>query len=556
MFRVDRAAGEIGRHIPVHEPEPTAPGGRSCFMRPSFASLAFVALIASLASCSVPGGEFAASITDAPIDTPMQPPDASVDGDPSTCTPDMPCCTPEGAFRGTDHACGTRTEYQCDGLCSGQPQQRTVEQFCSGTSGACNGAEVEGTFAAIPGTPACGAGQACGTDGTEAPTCTTCPGGCTGTTCAGVQCTEGVCCSEGRFEGTDSECASTVAYECGGDNNCGATPLQRTTRRFCNGASATCEGETRVGSPEPVPGRGACGATQLCQENGTSPPSCSNCQFGCSANSCTAAECESGPCCVGGRFASASVVCEEEDEYRCNGACGGQPQERAVRQFCSGSSNACSGRSEETAWTNSAPACNGLCSQSGDAEATCAACPFGCDSQSETCAAGSLWLFPTHNSTQPNFGGRTAADNLCRGTFDLGGLGVSSCTRSTVHAVLRVDADDTLEAMPSRFNMPAFRVKRASDGAEMAPSWSSLVFLDTQLTQSLTTGALQFWTGQKSRPEDASQAEATCDAWTTIDGTKRGNAGQTNVRNRWLINASKTCNSGPLSLVCVCWLVP
>jgi hypothetical protein len=343
-------------------------------MRPTFASLATAVAIALLAACSVPGEKFVASIADAAVDA------STVDSPPAACEDGSPCCNAVGQFLGAETVCGTRTEYRCEGTCGGLPQQRTIEQHCSGASPSCDGQEVTSEYVAVPGTPTCGAGQFCSVTGDEAPRCTTCPGGCTGDTCAGVQCTAGACCTDGQFEGTDSECSSTIEYRCGGAQSCGAAPQQRTVKKFCTGTAPTCDGEPVISAFTAVPGRGTCAADEICQLNGTSAPTCSECAFGCSGNACEAAECTTGACCVGGRFADTDTMCGSTTEFRCDGTCAGRRQQREVQRFCSGNAATCTGDTVPGAYqTLSTCTADEVCTSNGTGTApTCTDCEFGC----------------------------------------------------------------------------------------------------------------------------------------------------------------------------------
>jgi hypothetical protein len=516
---------------------------RAKLLRLTIACLAVVGAEA----CTVPGEQFVAHVIDAPpidaptIDGPMGP-DA-----PPACTADSPCCDDSGQFRGAETVCATSTEYQCaNGSCGGRPQQRTIARHCNGTSAACEGEVVTGDYEDIPGTPACGAAQFCSTDGTEAPTCVPCPGGCANNTCAGVECTGGACCTpDGQFKDPGTRCATSTEYRCNG-MLCGGQPQQRTNERRCTGTSAVCDAPPVLGTFQNIPGTPACGGEQLCLTNGTAVPVCDTCQFGCENNACEGADCTSGACCDGGRFRDNNFVCSTTTEFQCGGSsrCAGAPQQRMVRRKCSGSSEACNGVVEPGAWNNiSTCAANEVCTPNGASEPSCVDCPFGCSGN--VCQAGTLWVFPSTGSHQGNFGGRAFADEQC--TIAMAGV-ARDCNQ--VRAVLGVSASDSLAGMAARYGIPTDVEVRRPDATDtlVAPHWNALIDRTFALTNPVSTAAIVIWSGE----DGTTTPPRTCNGWTSRADTVHGVTGNTVTGTRWLFRGVSTCNNAA-SFACVCW---
>ncbi len=451
------------------------------------------------------------------------------------------CCTPSGAFAAATTVCSTTTEYRCDGAtCGGTAEQRLVNRYCSGDAAAC-----EGNVDAAEWTTAlqCSAEELCTTDETSPPTCTACENGCTEGACVGAVCTEGACCTPaGQFADASITCESSTTYRCAG-SACGGQPQKRVAERACSGQSAACDGVVTDSGWEDS---ATCDAAQICAPEANGPPSCLDCENGCEGNGCIAAQCDSGTCCdPTGQFKPSTTVCSTSTTYRCSGqACGGQPQERIARRYCSGSSAACDGANEPGTWRNLA-ACgaNDTCEGSGNTRPVCSTCPSGCDAG--TCREARIWIFPTRGQFGGDIGGRVAADNYCaikyRESFEH-----LACNQ--VHALLGISASDRLQSMPVTFGVPTdapvFRAQDGEGGPLVANSWNELTNPNLSLTTAVSDTPLLFWSGQNT--------QYTCDSWTSLSGASYGELGDASARNGWLSRALDTCDK-VFNLICICW---
>lgn len=149
------------------------------------------------------GGGSDATIDSTPIDGAIDAAvDSAIDGPPPVCTTGA-CCSPTGQFEPATKVCNTATEYQCNGAssCGAQPQQRTVQTSCSGTSAICDGAVTRGQFSDLG--ASCTADQVCELQGGGlSPRCTPCNGfGCNPTANACRPAVVYVLGSQGGFRG-------------------------------------------------------------------------------------------------------------------------------------------------------------------------------------------------------------------------------------------------------------------------------------------------------------------------------------------------------------------
>jgi hypothetical protein len=186
------------------------------------------------------------------------------------------------------------------------------------------------------------------------------------------------------------------------------------------------------------------------------------------------------------------------------------------------------------------------------------ACPFGCDTATNMCRDGVLWLFPSAGAFLGNaFGGtdnppdvRATADGKCLTTYTTT-FGARQCNPARVHAVLFVSGADSLALMASKYGVPTtVPVQRADDTVLVANTWTD--FLDTtkQLRAPATTAASQaegfVWTG-------ANQPPSTCQNWMSGLSTDSGARGDTTViDNTWIEHDVLRCDR-PARLLCVCW---
>jgi hypothetical protein len=191
------------------------------------------------------------------------PADAAPDTILSGCAPG-PCCSASG-FEPTTKACGAETtEFQCAGTCGGHPQKRTTQQFCSGTSSACDGAVVTSAFADLP--DVCTASQVCELGlGQGAPQCTACQFGCDNAANACRAGKLGLYLSAGGFVGNmfggtdsppdvretaDGKCRDTAASMAG---LVPCTPAHAHAVLFVSGSDSIAGMSTHYGIPTTVP---------------------------------------------------------------------------------------------------------------------------------------------------------------------------------------------------------------------------------------------------------------------------------------------------------------
>jgi hypothetical protein len=160
----------------------------------------------------------------------------------------------------------------------------------------------------------------------------------------------------------------------------------------------------------------------------------------------------------------------------------------------------------------------------------------------------SLWVFPTQAQFQGSFGGRVGADAKCQAAYQAGAF-PRTCSLGNVHAVLGVDAIDSIPSMSARFGIPeAAPVRRAVDAALVASDWSSFVNPNAVLLNPVSTSSLtdRFWSG------GATVTAHTCSSWTSSASFARGVTGDTTKLSGWLSTAAQSCDFLN-RLVCVCW---
>ena len=189
------------------------------------------------------------------------------------------------------------------------------------------------------------------------------------------------------------------------------------------------------------------------------------------------------------------------------------------------------------------------------------ACQFGCDTGTNMCKTGKLWIFKTTGSTVGNgFGGtdvppnpRGGADGRCLATYNSRFATTRDCKTANVHAVLFVSATDSISLMASKYGIPtSVEVHRADDDVLVANNWNDLTDPTKTLRNPATTAATQaagtVWTGTTS--------SATCRNWTSADTADTGTFGFTNrTEVTWLSEGVNACDS-LFGLLCICWPGP
>lgn len=186
-----------------------------------------------------------------------------------------------------------------------------------------------------------------------------------------------------------------------------------------------------------------------------------------------------------------------------------------------------------------------------------AACPFGCDADTNVCRDGKLWIFKTGGAFIGNaFGGtdvpinvRGGADGRCRATYT-SLYGARHCNNNRVHAVLHVNGTDSLDLMASTYTIPTnVPVHRADDNVLVSDNWNELTDPSKEPHAAATTAATDaqgiVWTG--------TDTVATCSSWTSATSTDMGRLGFTNRREAtWLSHDTLRCDR-LAGLLCVCW---
>jgi hypothetical protein len=186
-----------------------------------------------------------------------------------------------------------------------------------------------------------------------------------------------------------------------------------------------------------------------------------------------------------------------------------------------------------------------------------AACPFGCDTDTNACRDGKLWIFKTQGAFLGNaFGGndvppnvRGGADGQCLATYT-SLFEERQCNYNNVHAILHVSGTDSLPLMATKYNIPTnVPVNRAEDDVLVSNNWDDLTDPSKELLAPATTAATDtagvVWTGTNTA--------ATCLNWTSAVSTDSGTRGYTNRTDAtWLSQDTFRCDR-LASLLCICW---
>lgn len=161
------------------------------------------------------------------------------------------------------------------------------------------------------------------------------------------------------------------------------------------------------------------------------------------------------------------------------------------------------------------------------------ACQFGCDSTTNACRDGKLWIFRTGGSFFGNaFGGtdtppnvRGGADSKCLVTYTAA-YGTRQCNNNNVHAVLYVSSTDSIPLMATKYGVPTnVPVHRADDDVLVSNNWNDLTDPTKALRAPATTTTdpddATVWTG--------ANGTATCANWTSNASSASGVLGHTDV---------------------------
>jgi hypothetical protein len=207
--------------------------------------------------------------------------------------------------------------------------------------------------------------------------------------------------------------------------------------------------------------------------------------------------------------------------------------------------------------SDAAPGADATVADSNSAKCVPAQCPFGCDTQTDACRAGKLWVFATVGSTIANaFGGadnppnvRGGADARCLSTYAASYTN-RQCGNANVHAVLYVSAADGLAQMGAKYAIPAsIPVHRATDDVLVADVWADLIDVSKQPRAPASNAATEaegiFWSGGNGTD--------TCKNWTSTVSTDLGARGYATLTDlNWLRRDAFRCDR-LARLLCVCW---
>jgi hypothetical protein len=267
-------------------------------------------------------------------------------------------------------------------------------------------------------------------------------------------------------------------------------------------------------------------------------------------------ECTTGPCCSpGGTFEPATTSCgPATTEFRCTDGCGGQPQQRTLQQFCSGTSAVCDGQVMMGAFTNVGSACSAdqLCELQSGAQPRCAPCGFGCNGTTDACRPAKLFLvltaggFQGAGTTTP-IGGRAGADAKCFTDINTRFPGLA-CTAAHTHAVLSISAAETIATMSATFNIQTdVPLHRGNDDVRVANHWIDFVNPNLDALAPLSTATVGngfAWTG-------GFNGAATCNGWGT-SSTTQGTRGDTRQTNAFRVALEGFDCQLSNKLLCVC----
>jgi hypothetical protein len=189
-----------------------------------------------------------------------------------------------------------------------------------------------------------------------------------------------------------------------------------------------------------------------------------------------------------------------------------------------------------------------------------AACPFGCDSTTNACREGKLWLFKTGGSFFGNsFGGmdvppnvRGGADGRCLVTY-MQSYTMRECKPGNVHAILHVSSSDSIPLMATKYSVPTnVPVHRADDGVLVSNNWNDL----TDPTKTLRAAATTAPAGDDAMVWTGANGVASCANWTSRAATESGTRANTSVTSAtWLRQDTFRCDL-LFSLLCACWAGP
>jgi hypothetical protein len=191
--------------------------------------------------------------------------------------------------------------------------------------------------------------------------------------------------------------------------------------------------------------------------------------------------------------------------------------------------------------------------------ATCvpANCPFGCDTNTDACKEGKLWIFRTAAAFLGNgFGGtdmpvnvRGGATAKCRETHTAI-FNSRPCDDNHMLAILHVSSTDSIPSMANTYGIPTTTpVHRAEDDVLVANNWNDLTDPNKPLRAAVMPGASdadsQIWTGANT--------VSHCASWTSAAHGVSGTLGFANRTASTWIDATTLACDDTAGLMCICW---
>jgi hypothetical protein len=193
----------------------------------------------------------------------------------------------------------------------------------------------------------------------------------------------------------------------------------------------------------------------------------------------------------------------------------------------------------------------------GPANCVPAACQFGCDTTTNACRDGKLWIFKTTGGTLGNgFGGtdvpptvRGGADGRCQVTYTQR-FAMRECNSNNVHAILHISSTDSIPLMATKYSIPTnVGVHRADDDVLVSNNWNDLTdptkTLRAPATTATTDAAGTVWTGANT--------SSTCRNWTSAASSDTGTYGYTTRTEVTWLSAGVVACDGLAALLCICW---
>ncbi|HSR97994.1 MAG TPA: hypothetical protein VLM79_13130 [Kofleriaceae bacterium] len=191
--------------------------------------------------------------------------------------------------------------------------------------------------------------------------------------------------------------------------------------------------------------------------------------------------------------------------------------------------------------------------------ATCvpANCPFGCDTTTDACKDGKLWIFRTAAAFPGNgFGGtdnpidvRAGSTAKCAETHRLV-FNNRPCDADHMLAILHVSSSDSIPLMAGKYRIPTTApVHEAQNDVLIANNWNDLTDPNKALRAAVMPGATdddsQIWTGANT--------VSTCTNWTSAAPAVSGTLGFANrAASTWIDAKTLACDS-TAGLMCICW---